>query len=172
VLQCFCKISQTIPQEDGINTKTDRLLLSIINAIGQTMKLFTIILLLTSMFTSLVGCGTLLHPEQKGQTGGRIDSGIVIQDGIGLLFFFIPGAIAFAVDFSYGTIYLPGGRSASLNDEQLKQLSAGESIDLTVLESIIKQDVGHDLTFGFQNIQITQLSSTEQLPKAFLIPAN
>ena len=136
------------------------------------MKLFTIILLLASMLTNLAGCGTLLHPERKGQTGGRIDPGIVILDGIGLLFFFIPGAIAFAVDFSYGTIYLPGGRRASLNDEQLKQLSAGEQIDITVLESIIKQEAGHDITFGFQNIQITQLGSIEQLPKAFIIPAH
>jgi len=58
----------------------------------------------------------LLHPERKGQTGGRIDPGFVILDGVRLLFFFIPAVIAFAVDFNYGTIYLPGGRTASWNN--------------------------------------------------------
>ena len=52
-------------------------------------------------------CGTWIHPERKGQQAGRIDPGIAILDGIGLLFFVIPGVIAFAVDFSNGTIYLP-----------------------------------------------------------------
>lgn len=54
-----------------------------------------------------VSCGTLLHPERRGQPAGRIDPAIVLLDGLGLLLFFIPGVIAFAVDFSNGTIYIP-----------------------------------------------------------------
>ncbi len=55
-------------------------------------------------------CGTLLHPERVGQCrGGRLDPAIVAMDGIGLLIFFVPGAIAFAVDFYTGAIYLPPG---------------------------------------------------------------
>ncbi len=54
------------------------------------------------------GCGYLLHPERRGQPNtGRIDPSIVLLDGLGCLFFLIPGVIAFAVDFSSGTIYLP-----------------------------------------------------------------
>jgi hypothetical protein len=56
---------------------------------------------------SSVGCGTVLHPDRKGQPGGRLDWGIVALDAVGLLFFFLPGVIAFAVDFNNGTIYLP-----------------------------------------------------------------
>src|SRR5262245_55281267 len=57
---------------------------------------------------SATGCGTILHPERRGQpTTGRLDWGIVLLDGLGLIFFFIPGFIAFAVDFSTGAIYLP-----------------------------------------------------------------
>lgn len=52
-------------------------------------------------------CGTILHPERIGQPPGRIDPGIVALDGVGLLLFLIPGAIAFAVDFYTGAIYLP-----------------------------------------------------------------
>jgi hypothetical protein len=53
------------------------------------------------------GCGTILHPDRRGQPAGNLDWGIVALDAIGLFFFFLPGVIAFAVDFNNGTIYLP-----------------------------------------------------------------
>ena len=52
-------------------------------------------------------CGTILYPERRGQPAGRLDAGVVALDAVGLLLFLIPGVIAFAVDFSTGTIYLP-----------------------------------------------------------------
>src|SRR5215475_2818142 len=55
----------------------------------------------------LTSCGTILHPERRGQPTGRLDPGIVVLDAVGLLLFFVPGVVAFAVDFSTGTIYLP-----------------------------------------------------------------
>jgi hypothetical protein len=66
------------------------------------------LMLALAQTAGLVGCGTLLHPERRGQPpGGRLDWGIVVLNALGLLFFFIPGIIAFAVDFSTGAIYLP-----------------------------------------------------------------
>lgn len=53
------------------------------------------------------GCGTILYPERRGQPAGRLDWGIVALNGIGLILFFVPGVIAFAVDFATGAIYLP-----------------------------------------------------------------
>lgn len=55
----------------------------------------------------VVGCGTMMYPERRGQPGGRLDWRVVALDAAGLLLFFIPGVIAFAVDFTNGTIYLP-----------------------------------------------------------------
>jgi hypothetical protein len=55
----------------------------------------------------LASCGTLLYPERRGQPAGRLDAGVVVLDGVGLLLFLVPGVIAFAVDFSTGAIYLP-----------------------------------------------------------------
>jgi hypothetical protein len=52
-------------------------------------------------------CGTILHPERIGQPPGRLDPGVVCLDGVGLLVFLIPGALAFAIDFFTGAIYLP-----------------------------------------------------------------
>lgn len=56
---------------------------------------------------AISGCGTLLYPERRGQPAGPLDWKVVALNGIGLLFFFVPGVIAFAVDFINGTIYLP-----------------------------------------------------------------
>jgi hypothetical protein len=55
----------------------------------------------------LASCGTLLYPDRRGQPAGRLDVGVVVLDGIGLLVFLVPGIIAFAVDFSTGAIFLP-----------------------------------------------------------------
>lgn len=64
---------------------------------------------------SLAGCGTILYPERRGQRGGTLDTGVVILDGLGLLLFFVPGVIAFAVDFATGAIYLPEGEGTRLS---------------------------------------------------------
>ena len=69
------------------------------------------------------GCGTILHPERKGQPAGQIDWTIVALDGLGLLMFFVPGVIAFAVDFNNGTIYLPS--SSTMSDRRCDQLQNG-----------------------------------------------
>lgn len=54
------------------------------------------------------GCGTLMHPERVGQTSrGNVDWTVVGLDAIGLCFFFIPGIIAFAVDFGNGAMFFP-----------------------------------------------------------------
>jgi len=66
------------------------------------------VLICAVLILQLAGCGTIMYPERKGQKSGKIDAGVAILDGIGLLFFLIPGIIAFAVDFNNGTIYLPG----------------------------------------------------------------
>jgi hypothetical protein len=56
----------------------------------------------------VTGCGTLLHSERHGQPhSNQIDWKIAALDGLGLILFFVPGVIAFAVDFSTGAIYLP-----------------------------------------------------------------
>ena len=56
---------------------------------------------------ALTGCGTIFFPERRGQPAGPLDWRIVALDALGLFFFFIPGIIAFAVDFTTGAIYLP-----------------------------------------------------------------
>jgi hypothetical protein len=61
-----------------------------------------------------LGCGTILYPERRGQRAGELDVGVALLDAVGLLIFFVPGVVAFAVDFSTGAIYLPRGQRSKL----------------------------------------------------------
>ena len=93
-----------------------------VKTLVNTLRIF----ICTVFIVQLMGCGTILYPERKGQKSGKIDTGVAILDGIGVLFFIIPGIIAFAVDFYNGTIFLPGTNS-------------GQDIKTTI------QDAGQDL---------------------------
>ena len=66
-----------------------------VKTLVNTLRIFICAVLMVQ----LMGCGTILYPERKGQNSGRIDTGVVLLDGIGLLLFVIPGVIAFAFDF-------------------------------------------------------------------------
>ncbi|MGV8835232.1 hypothetical protein [Cellvibrio sp.] len=114
--------------------------------------------LAASLLVQLTACGTILHPERKGQKGGQIDPAIAIFDGIGLLFFFLPGVIAFAVDFSNGTIYLPGGRQSSLSDEELQRVAPHGKLDEKSLAEILRAK-GLLEQDQAQHLQIQQLDS-------------
>lgn len=60
------------------------------------------------------GCGTLLHKERINRPQSRdLDWRIVAFNGLGLAFFFVPGIIAFVVDFHTGAIYLPPDYAAN-----------------------------------------------------------
>jgi hypothetical protein len=82
----------------------------------HALRIFICIVLIVQ----LTGCGTILYPERKGQKNGKIDAGVAILDGIGILLYIIPGVIAFAVDFYNGTIYLPGTMGARSTEQDIK----------------------------------------------------
>ena len=67
-----------------------------------------------SLFVS--ACGTILKPNQINKPhSSQLDIAIVALDAFGLIFFIIPGAVAFVVDYSNGTLYLPR-HTLRLND--------------------------------------------------------
>jgi len=76
---------------------------------GYRLRGWIALALAASLALSLTSCGTLLYPERRGQPIGRLDLGVVALDGVGLLLFFVPGVVAFAVDFATGAIFLPSG---------------------------------------------------------------
>ncbi len=105
-----------------------------------------------------VGCGTVLHPERKGQAAGKLDWEIVALDAVGLLLFFVPGVIAFAVDFNNGTIYLPtaeeeGQAQAAIDrpqsdqpqSEKLIALAAPRHLTLEAIEQTIARKTNREV---------------------------
>ncbi|MCB8890039.1 hypothetical protein [Vreelandella malpeensis] len=90
-----------------------------------------------TLVVGLSGCGTLFHPERKGQLSGDVDPVVAIANGVGLLFFILPGVIAYAVDFSNGTIYLPSHTSAAIDTFKLD-----DSHDVATLEKLLSDKAG------------------------------
>ena len=116
----------------------------------------------------LMGCGTIIYPERKGQKAGHIDAGVAILDGIGLLLFIIPGIIAFAVDFNNGTIYLPGTSRVSLDMKDIKQVKFdARHASAASIAGIIKEQTGFDIALDQPNIRISRLKSVDDLTAKF-----
>ena len=110
------------------------------------MKRFIFALVLTSFVIQTSGCGTVLYPERKNQSAGKLDIGVVALDGIGLLFFIVPGVIAYAVDFNNGTIYLPKGYSAIDSNVHVADMSAIHTDNLSSenIHKIVYNQTGKD----------------------------
>jgi hypothetical protein len=96
-----------------------------------------------------------MYPERKGQIDGKIDPTVAILNGIGLLLFLVPGVIAFAVDFSNGTIYLPGtqtrGRRAGTNE--VKEIAFTGELTRARLDAAWTETYGHTAPFRFDDLE-------------------
>ncbi len=126
------------------------------------------VLVCAVLAVQLAGCGTLMYPERRGQKGGRIDAGVAVLDGIGLLFFIIPGIIAYAVDFSNGTIYLPGTARGSLDLKDIKQVKFDpKHYTNATIEKIIKEETGYTVKLNQDNMKISRLNSIDELMVRF-----
>ena len=127
-------------------------------------------LFICAIFTiQLMGCGTLMYPERRGQKGGRLDIGITVLDGIGLLFFIIPGVIAFCVDFSNGTIYLPErGLRVSMDLKNYREIKFDpKHTSMASIEKIITNETGREVKLDQENIKITKLKSLNEMAVQF-----
>lgn len=111
--------------------------------------------LLVAHFTA---CGTLMYPDRRGQKGGQIDAGVAILDAVGLLFFIIPGVIAFAVDFSQGTIYFPPDhKKAQLDLKNLERVAFDPKTQGPAILEKARED----------GMRVTKLKSTDEMIARF-----
>ncbi len=124
---------------------------------------FTSLLVCSVMLLQLVSCGTLLYPERRGQRSGELDIAVVLMDGIGLLFFIIPGIVAFAVDIDTGAIYLPPGHSRGRSqrgadtDEVLVTKVDPESLNPDTLSAIVTEKTGYPIRLDDPNLIIKKV---------------
>lgn len=119
------------------------------------------------MLFELSACGTIFYPERKGTRSGNLDPIVVAADAVGLLFFFIPGVIAFAVDFSNGTIYKGGSRHSSLTPEELKMVTRDGKLDKQLLSELISKKLGQTVNLDASNVQVQRVDSEAALLARF-----
>lgn len=126
--------------------------------------------LAASLLAQLAGCGTLFYPERRGQLNGQIDPAVAALDAVGILFYVVPGLIAFAIDFATGAIYLPGG-SYSVAPERLQEAVGSDGrIDHAHLRAILQQELNRDLPLDDPRL-IRHSGNLEQLAAHGLRPA-
>jgi hypothetical protein len=110
-------------------------------------------------------CGAILYPERCGQPAGRIDPGVVALDAVGLLVFFIPGIIAFAVDFSNGTIYLPPERTAFSSPATSQRLQRVQVNPATLtsqrLEAVLQEHTGQPIRLQAGTYRVTRVNDIQ-----------
>ena len=112
------------------------------------------------------GCGTIMYPERRGQPSGQLDWGVVLLDGIGLILFFIPGLIAFAVDFATGAIYLPPREeyqlSAGKQPDALRRVSvARERLSPEKIAHMVNAETGQSITLADGTYLVAELSGLD-----------
>lgn len=117
------------------------------------------------LFFGVNSCGTILYPERRGQTSGKIDVGVALMDGLGLLLFVVPGVIAFVVDFSTGAIYLPPG-SARLEYDKIQNMEVTkvdqEALTQNEIQSFIAQKMGHTVDLTSPEVKVAHFSNTQE----------
>ncbi|MES2819403.1 MAG: polyribonucleotide nucleotidyltransferase [Pseudomonadota bacterium] len=127
--------------------------------------------LAVALLTQLSACGTLFFPDRRGQIEGRVDPLVAGLNAIGILFYVIPGLIAFGIDFATGAIYLPEGEGYSVAPEALQEaIGADGQVDPSKLKVIIERETGRSLPLDDPRL-IQQRGSLEQLASFGLRPA-
>ena len=122
---------------------------------------FLSLLIAFILLLQAAGCGTIIYPERRGQAGGRIDPGVAILDGVGLLIFLIPGIIAFGVDFATGAIYLPGktakqGTPVNKSDMAVIKVNP-DDMSLALLEEILERQTGKKIDLSANHVEVYQM---------------
>ncbi|MFJ4397514.1 polyribonucleotide nucleotidyltransferase [Pseudomonas sp. NPDC089396] len=127
--------------------------------------------LVVTLLTQLTACGTIFYPDRRGQIGGKIDPVVAAMDAIGILFYVIPGLIAFGIDFATGAIYYPGGRSAQVDPVKLREaVKPDGTVDNLKLQAILESELGQRLPLNDPRL-IQHRGSVEQLAALGLAPA-
>lgn len=114
--------------------------------------------------TLLSSCGTIIYPDRVNQKErGDLDIIVVGMDAVGLLFFLVPGIIAFAVDFGTGAIYFPedhkkGKRETTIFDKVDSQVKLNQK----EIERIVSDRAGQPIDLNSGTVQVTRIENLNQ----------
>lgn len=133
------------------------------------LKSFTIFIInvaLCSFIIQLSACGTLMYPERRGHKAGEIDVKVAVLDGLGLLFFIIPGVVAYIVDFDTGAIYLPSGKRnmLKLEDGDIKTIKVDRNTlrDEKIVREIVTRECGLPSVVNWNRLEKQPLSAAHR----------
>ncbi len=97
------------------------------------------VLALSAALATQLACGTILYPERHGRRSGAIDASVILMNGVLLLFFVVPGLVAFAIDFHTGSIYLRNG-----DRRKILHLEVNERTPKGV-EALLSEELGREI---------------------------
>ena len=127
--------------------------------------------LIVALLTQLSACGSIFFPDRRGQIEGKIDPVVAGLDAVGLLFYIIPGLIAFGIDFATGAIYFPEGQSAQIDPQKLQDtIGSDGKVDNVRLKAQTEQEPGRPLPLDDPRL-IQRTGSLQQLAALGLQPA-
>lgn len=118
-----------------------------------------------------------MHPERQGRAhSGQLDFTIVVLDACGLLLWFVPGIVAFAVDFYTGAIFLPRYRycysknpdhklEGMAGDLELKKIEVPkEELNHQKIEEVVSEQLGNKISLKEDNSRFSLLTSIDEFP--------
>jgi hypothetical protein len=127
------------------------------------------LLVVAALTLPSTSCGTLLYPERRGQPRGVIDPGVLLLDAVGLIFFVVPGLVAFAVDFSTGAIYYPpapyGGpitQNGMRRDDLVRVDVPKEELTQTKIEQVVSQETGKPVSLEPGKFRAAEMSDLDE----------
>lgn len=127
-------------------------------------------ILVVSLLTQLTACGSIFFPDRRGQIEGKIDPMVAALDAVGLLFYVLPGLIAFGIDFTTGAIYLPNAHYSIAPQQLQDAIGSDGSVDTAKLKAIIQHETGLNLPLDNPRL-IQQRGSLQQLAAFGLSPS-
>ncbi len=127
-----------------------------------------------AMLPLLSSCGTIIYPDRVNQKKrGDLDFIVVGMDAVGLLFFLVPGIIAFAVDFGTGAIYFPenhkkGTRETTIFDKIDNQVQTNQPVSIRDVEKIVSERTGRKVKLQSRDIRTMRIEHLDQFAMARL----
>lgn len=111
-----------------------------------------------------------MYPDRIGQgRSGPINWEVAALDGLGVLLFFVPGAIAFLVDWYNGTLFLPPGNYGG----KLGETTEGTTISLRRnqlnrqgIEAAILEQTGEKISLEPGSYMTQQVQETSEFESA------
>jgi len=126
-------------------------------------------IILAAFAVCLTSCGTILYPDRRGQKAGQLDGTVILLDGIGCLFFVLPGVAAFIVDFATGAIYLPpeSNRSSKISHDDILIIPMDKNdLNRRGIERVVSSHMGKSVSISDERMMVSHVQTPKDIRAA------